>query len=281
MQTFSAREVEIFARGIPHPEGVVFDADGWLYTGSATPNYTDPGAIYRIAPDGRRIEKFADTGGRVLGLAFDRRGDLVVCDGKLGAVFRIEPSGRAHLFAERAGERKIRLPNFLVFDADGQLYVSDSGTAKAGERTGAIFRFAPDGAGTVFLDGLIFANGLALSAQGDVLYVVETRDDRVLRVPIQSDGDAGTPDIYVDHLTSGPDGLAVDEWENLYITVTRANQIVCIAPSGERVALVADPTGERIWMPSNLAFGPPHQRGLYIANLFGDYISRLVIDATR
>jgi len=103
----------------------------------------------------------------------------------------------------------------------------------------------------------------------------------VLRVPIQSDGDAGTPDIYVDHLTSGPDGLAVDEWENLYITVTRANQIVCIAPSGERVALVADPTGERIWMPSNLAFGPPHQRGLYIANLFGDYISRLVIDATR
>ncbi|MEW5717335.1 MAG: SMP-30/gluconolactonase/LRE family protein, partial [Chloroflexota bacterium] len=251
MRSYSAQDVEVFARGVPHPEGVAFDSAGWLYTGSSLPDHKGVGAIYRISPDGATVEKFADTGGRVLSLAFDQRGDLYVCDSKLRAVFRIEKNGAVHLFADYCGNRKILLPNFLVFNAEGCLYVSDSGTARAGEPSGAIFRFTPDGRSEIFVDGLIFTNGLALSSNEDALFVVETRDDRVLRVPIRRDGAAGKPEVYADRLQTGPDGLALDAAGNLYITVTRANQIVRVSPTDERVALVTDPTGERVYMPSN------------------------------
>ena len=278
MKTFIANDITVFARGIPHPEGLVFDRDGWLYAGSSLPDHKGIGPIYRISSDGKTVETFADTGGRVLGLAFDRRGDLYVCDGKLGAVLRIEPNGRVHLFADRAGSRKMMMPNFLVFDDDGQLYVSDSGRRLPVSVPGTIYRFAPKGTGEIFVDQLIFANGLALTAPADALYVVETRDDRVLRVPIKRDGTAGTPTVYVDQLISGPDGLALDMAGNLYITVTRTNQIVCVTPNGERFSLVTDPTSARIYMPSNLAFGYPKQRGLYIANLFASHISHLIVE---
>ncbi len=276
MRTFKVHEVEVFARGVPHPEGVAFAATGWLYTGSALPDHNGTGSIYRISPDGQVVEPFADTGGRVLGLAFDRSGDLFVCDGRLGAIWRISPGGEVRLFADRAGHRRLQKPNFLVFDDAGWLYVSDSGTAKAGEPTAVVYRFSPQGEGQVFLDGLVFANGLAL--RGSTLYVVETRDNRVLRVPILPDGSAGEYSVYADRLENGPDGLAFDAMGNLYVTVTRPSQIICVTPSGDRTLLVSDPTDERVQAPSNLAFGPPEGRGLYIANLFGAAIVRLIVD---
>ena len=271
-------DVEIFAQNIPHPEGVAFGPEGWLYTGSSLPDHKGTGPIYRVSPDGKTVEKFADTGGRVLGLAFDRRGELYVCDSARGAVFRISPEGTVHLFADHVGPRKMQIPNFLVFDQEGNLYVSDSGTARAGEPTGAIFRFTPGGMGKIFLDRLVFANGLALSSQEDTIYVVETRDDRVLRVPITSNRSAGQVDVYADNLTSGPDGLALDAVGNLYITVTRSNQIVCVTTNGKRFSLVADSTDRRVCMPSNLAFGGLDNHELYIANLFSHHISRLTVE---
>lgn len=278
MKTYSVSDVAVFASGIPHPEGIAFDAAGWLYAGSAAPDYRGAGPVFRVSPDGGRVERFADTGGRVLGVAFDRQGALYVCDSLLGAVFRIAPGGQVGLFADHAGAWKIRLPNFAVFDRKGNLYLSDSGTARAGERTAAVLRFGPDGSGEVWLDGLIFANGLALSAAEDALFVVETRDNRVLRVPIRSDGAPGAPQVYAQDLASGPDGLALDRAGNLYITVTRPSQILVVSPTGERITLLSDPADGRVFAPSNLAFGPPQGQGLYIANLFGHHLSRLVVD---
>lgn len=278
MKPHTVDEIGYFVQGVPHPEGVAFDSKGWLYTGGAQPDYNGTGPIYKISPDGQNVSTFADTGGRVLGLAFDRQDNLYACDSKLGCIFRIEPDGAVHLFADRVGDREIRLPNFLVFDGGGRLYLSDSGTATAGEQTGAIYRFAANGEGEVFLDNLVFANGLAIDPGGAALYVVETRDNRVLRIPILEDGAAGPLAIYVDDLKDGPDGLAFDAAGNLYITIIRPSHIVCFADSGERLVLVSDPMNERIHAPSNVAFGGHEKRELYIANLFGQHISHLVVD---
>lgn len=275
---YSPEQLRVFAAGIPHPEGLAFDGQGWLYAGTAQPGYNDAGPIVRIAPDGSQASRFADTGGRVLGLAFNEAGDLFACDGLQGAVFKVTPAGQVTLFADRVAGRRLLKPNFLVFDRHGTLYVSDSGTARAGEPTGAVFRFTAEGAGSVFVEGLVFANGLALEANGRTLYVVETRDNRVLRVPIHPDGSAGAPAVHVDELHSGPDGLALDAQGNLYITVIRPSTIVRVSPTGQRAILVSDPDDRLLHAPSNLAFGGPGGRQAYIANLFGEHIAMLSLE---
>lgn len=278
MAVYRPEDIAIFVTGILHPEGIAFDAEGWLYTGSAAPDHTGRGPIYRVSPDGKVRSRFADTGGRVLGLAFDQAGSLFACDVALGAVFKLNPQGECTLFAERAGKRKLQKPNFLAFDRRGFLYVSDSGTAKAGEPTGAIFRFNPEGQGEVFIDHLVFPNGIAFSPDYLHLYVVLTKDNQILRVPIEANGAAGAPEIFARGLESGPDGIAFDSQGNLYVTITRPSQIVQIAPDGQRTDLIVDLQDQRIQAPSNLAFGGPNRSELYIANLFGSHISKVTVN---
>ena len=65
----------------------------------------------------------------------------------------------------------MRTPNFPVFDARGNLYVSDSGDWK--EDNGTLYRIAPDG--TVHVSerqDLAFTNGMALHPDGQTLYVI-------------------------------------------------------------------------------------------------------------
>ena len=214
----------------------------------------------------------------MLGLAFYRSGQLYVCDSKLGAVFLIKVNGEVELFADKIDDRKLQMPNFLVFDEKGGLYVSDSGTAKAVETTGAVFYFSPNGMGRVFLDKLVFPNGLALAKEDRALYVVQTRDNCLLRVPIEEDGAAGEPVMFAERLESGPDGVALDVHGNIYVTVTRPSQIVKVSPEGDKKILLADPSNELLYLPSNVAFGGPQNRHLYIANLFGQHITRLEIN---
>src|SRR6185503_8320200 len=69
------------------PEDVVLDEEDHLYCG------TRHGEIVRfLAPDHRRWEVFAHTGGFPLGLAFDRDRNLIACVGAMG-LYSIAPDG--------------------------------------------------------------------------------------------------------------------------------------------------------------------------------------------
>ena len=59
-------------------EDVVVDAAGHVWTG------TEDGAIWRLTPDGKLVDRIAQTGGRPLGIEIDGGGDLLVCDAKAG-----------------------------------------------------------------------------------------------------------------------------------------------------------------------------------------------------
>ena len=267
--------IHIVATGLPHPEGVAFDGAGQLFTGTAVPDHVGRGPIHRVGPQGA-VEYFADTGGRALGLAFGPDEWLYVCDAGLSAIIRVSPTGELEDFARRADGRALQLPNFAVFDRQGQLYVSDSGTATAGERTAAVYRYDAEGRGELVADGLVFANGLALDRGEGALYVAETRDDRILRIPLRG-SDAGDPQVFADRLTSGPDGLAFDAAGNLLVTLTGTDSIVSVSPEGQP-SLVAKSTDGRLRAPSNIAFSATGEPVIYVANVLGDHISRLSVE---
>lgn len=267
-------EPTVLVRGLPHPEGVAFDHEGGLYTGIAHPDHTGRGPLVHLDPDGLERRTVADTGGRILGIATDVLDRAIVCDAHHGAVFRVDPSGDVRLLADRTPRRRLQMPNFCVFDPDGVLYVSDSGTATAGEPTGSIVRITPDGRARTVVDGLVFANGLAHDPDTDVLYVVETRDDRVLRIELGG-GREPRPEVYADGLASGPDGLALDRRGVLHVTLTRTNRIV-EATDRTTTVIAEDPSGEILHMPSNLAFTPDDGTSAVVANLFGSHLTEIV-----
>ena len=255
----------IFADGLDHPEGLAFDADGTLWAGG------ELGQIYRI--DGRgRLREIARLGGFNLGLTFSRAQELYVCNSKLSALVRINRKGRVLESWERVGNRKLKTPNFSVFDSDGNLYFSDSGDFN--RVNGWVYRIRKNGHAEVFAGPFAFANGLSLSADEKFLYVVQSTRDNVERVEILSNGRAGERKVYASGLHRVPDGAALDARGNLLVTCYASDNLYKVTPAGKVSLLAYDPQGTMIARPTNIAFGGPNFDQMYVANLGRWHISR-------
>jgi gluconolactonase len=233
---------------LDHPEGLAVHRDGSVWCGG------ERGQIYRIEPDGSSLEQVASTDGYCLGMAFDARGNLFICDLKHQAVMRLDAgSGALDKFADGADGRGMAIPNHLAFDSEGRLYVSDSHAFK--EPGPGIFRFSPDGGGKLWYGGPAnFANGLALSADGRYLYVAETFGNAVFRVPIREDGSPGKREEFASLTGVLPDGLAFDTGGNLYVGCYEPSQVLRISPEGSVVRLIGDREAHVFCHPTNLAF---------------------------
>lgn len=251
---------------LDHPEGVAVHPDGSVWCGG------ERGQIFRIEPDGSSMEQVASTGGFCLGLAFDSRGDLFVCDARHRAVMRLDAkSGEVERFADGADGRPMATPNYPAFDAEGRLYVSDSNQMK--EPGPGIYRFEPDGSGELwYRDPVNFANGLALALDGDSLYVVETFGHAVFRIPIGTDGRAVAREEVASFPGVLPDGLAFDASGDLYVSCYEPSRIYRVRPGGRAELFVEDLEAHTLCHPTNVAF-----RGteLFTANLGRWHVTRI------
>jgi len=247
-----------FAEGLDHSEGLAFDADGTLWAGG------ELGQIYRIGPKGG-IREISRIGGFCLGLTFSRAQELYVCNFKLPALVRLNRKGRVLDSWERCGRRRFKTPNFSVFDAEGNLYFSDSGDWEGAN--GCVYRLRKNGRVEMFAGPFAFANGLALSADERFLYVVQSTRDNVLEIEIRADGGAGRPKVYASGLARVPDGMALDAVGNLYVTCYASDNAYKVSPRGKVQLLAYDPTGTMIAGPTNVAFGGPNFDQMFFANL--------------
>jgi gluconolactonase len=251
---------------LSHPEGVAVAADGFVWCGG------ERGEIYRIAPDGSSREIVASTDGFCLGMAFDRHGDLFVCDQKHAAVFRLQTStGKLELFAEGVAGHRFRIPNYPAFDPAGRLFVSDSwefGTPGPG-----VIALGPDGTGEVWHSGpFTFANGLAFSADGTRLYVAETFRHAISVIDVEGDGSAGATRDLVTLPGAYPDGLAVAEDGSLIVGCYQPSQILRVRPDGEVEVVGEDVSAHLLAHPTNIAF---QGDALLAANLGRWHITKL------
>ncbi len=261
-------QVRNFVTKINHPEGLAVGRDGTLYAGG------EAGEVYRISPDGKKVETIANTGGFCLGITLDQEENIFICDMDKHAVLKVTPKGKVKIYADSAHGRKFRCPNFSVFDSTGNLYVSDSGEWKQG--SGVVYRIAPNGKTSLFSAGPFhFTNGLALDAREQYLYVVESNLNRVLRIGIRPDGSADRPEVFIDGIERGPDGLAFDVHGDLYVTTYATNCIYRVTQD-RRVSLVCrDLENLLLCQPTNCAFGGPRFDQLFLSNLGRDHISVL------
>ena len=141
------------------------------------------------------MEEYANTGGFVLGLAHDADGNCYACD--VERVVKITPDGAVTTYSDGNSEQKMRVPNYPVFDADGNMYVSDSGDW--GEGNGFILKIAHGGAATIWdRQACGFTNGMCLAPDRNSLYVVESTPPLISCVSINVDGSAGQREVVVE-----------------------------------------------------------------------------------
>ena len=235
---------------LDHPECVAVHQDGSVWCGG------EAGQIFRIAADGSVIDLVATTGGFILGITFSPGYDsLYACDIAARAVFRVPVAGgKPELFADGAAGHRFVNPNYIVFDRDGRLLVSDS--HQLGQPGPSLYAFDDSGHGSVWYDGsLAFANGLAYD--GAALYVAESFLPGVSRIEMRPDGSAGRRDVVATLPGTVPDGLAFGPDGGLYVGCYEPSQVLRLEPDGAVTVVAHDPTAHLLCHPTNLAFRGP------------------------
>lgn len=205
------------------PEDVAVAANGTVYAG-----YED-GRIVRFVPGQGAPRLFAQTDGRPLGLEFDGEGRLVVCDGYQG-LLRIARDGALEVLATEAAGLPFGFTNDLDIAADGTIYFTDASwkfgpAMKARDDLlehgghGRLLQYDPaTGAVTVLLDGLQFANGVALAPDERSVLVVQTGSYNVLRYWLAGER-AGTHEVFIDNLPGIPDGISSNDRDTYWLAL--------------------------------------------------------------
>ena len=288
------RDVDTFAvlpDGVRHPEGIAANpANGDIYvaTFDTGPNSNK---LLRFSRNGHLVASRDFGVTPLLGLEFDRAnkkvyilnvGDFVGTGSKIqrvaadltqledvaiippigapGPRFVINPDDNPNsrsidtiTFGDNA-----RVPNAMVFDSRGNLYISDS-------FQGAIFRIddvahchTPCFVATVAHDPLLAtagfppfgANGLAFK-NDSVLFVANTGDDRVLEI----DTKTGEVTAFAQSL-NGADGLVFDSRSGLlWVATNQADEVVALNAHGKVVVKLGEFRGiNRNGTPDGLLF---------------------------
>ena len=197
---------------VPHmgAEDVVVDGHGQVWTG------TEDGTIFRIAPDGRQVEAIANTGGRPLGLEL-LGDDILICDAHRGLLVLDPKSGRISQLLSEIDGQSMRFCNNAAVASSGDIWFSDSSLVHPIERwkndlveatrTGRLCRLR-GGEVEVVLDGLEFANGVALSVDEQHVVVAETGGRCLVRISASPDQQGMEREVFVSDLPAYPDNIA-------------------------------------------------------------------------
>lgn len=250
--------IKVVIAGIDVPEGPAWGPDGFLYFVSA-----GQGHIYKLLVDGS-TELVADTGGRPNGLAFAADGTLYIADAGTQSILRMTENGELEPFAEEHESRKFGGPNDLAFLPNGDLLFTDPARKPPPDPSiSPVYRVKPDGTTGVFSSELAYPNGIDLTADGKGVYIAEMRAHRLVRFSFDENGRALEEKLVRRFLEpASPDGLAVDVDGRVFQTLPGLNSLALIDAGGDLAELYYSPK----WRPSNVTFGGPDLRTVYVTS---------------
>jgi sugar lactone lactonase YvrE len=262
-------------------EGIAIDHQGIIFvTNRKLEGETRTAQILRIARD-NSVSVFVtldhglpnDLQSGPLGLVFDNHGDLYTAlptgHPETHGVWRIHPNGQAERLA---GSEGMIVPDGLTFDARGNLYATDV-------IDGTIWRFPRTGAGALWLRDDLLAPAPNLGANGiafvppSTLFVANTDQAAVVRVPIKPDGTPGVPSVAAQAFELLViDGIAADVHGGIHALMPLGNTLgfsplAAVDPNTGSIVSSSDQAA-RFDFPTSLAFGtgPLDHKSVYVVN---------------
>jgi gluconolactonase len=243
----------------------------------------------RSTRPGQRLHSFLE------GPAFDKDGSLLLADVPYGRIFRVDADGRWSValqypglphairplpeqrfaiadveqglltvdlrsgtfetLAGRAGGEAFRGLSDLCVAASGDIWFTDCGRSSLSDPSGRLFCLRADGRLEQALGNAPYPNGVALSADGEHVYVAMTRSNAIWSLRSRA-GDTALPmaGLWI-QLSGGlgPDGLAVDHHGRLAVAQAQAGRAYLFSPLGDPLAVISTPGG--LWTTA-VAFAP-------------------------
>jgi len=278
-------DFEVIASGLRFPEGPVIMEDGSIIVVEI-----EKKCITRCWA-GDKKEVIATTGGGPNGLAVGPDGALYCCNnggfgytevmGLLvpgncppdydgGRIERIDLStGKVERLYEEVGGHKLRGPNDIVFDKQGNFYFTDLGKQYSRSRDlGGFYYASPDGSMVKEMDyHHTSPNGVGLSPDEKTVYFADTMTARLWAFDLSAPGEIipAAPPFTKGRVVAGMpelryfDSLAVTAAGNICVATISMGGITTITPDG---------THSHVELPdpfvTNIAFGGEDMRDAYI-----------------
>ena len=247
------------------------------------------GHVMRRSLEGKQ-EVFLENGG-TNGLAFDRKGRLIMCQNVVRRIARLN-DGKITVLTDRFQGMKYNQPNDLAFDSQGRIYFTDPKYGPRdtmemvdpeGKKVEGVYRIDPSGdVERIITHEVDRPNGIAITADDRYLFVADNNNNTVggarklWRFELKSSGRVALDSrklVYDWKKTRGPDGMELDIEGNLYVAAgsTRQNPpyetqekstagVFVFSPQGELIDFAPIPRDEC----TNVAFGGKDGKSLFV-----------------
>ena len=258
-------DMHFVGEGLQRPECILAEKNGDLWSADAR------GGVVRILPDGTQevitqshiaqafgsagddAKRFVD-GTLPNGLAFASNGDILISNFGTDCLERMTRTGETTVMFDSVDGDPIGKVNFVCRDSKDRIWITvstmlhDWPTAVRKDLSDGRVLLFEEGKGVrIVAENVHFSNECKLDAREEYLYVVQTCGRNVIRYRIANDGDLGPGEIYgpADH-GRFIDGIAFDEFGNLWGTYVMCDGIFAIRPDGEAQVIFEDSTPEEI-----------------------------------